>query len=556
MKIKFLGAALSVTGSCHLVTADHSKFLLDCGLFQGSEALEELNYQVFDFNPAEIDFVILSHAHVDHCGRIPLLVKQGFKGKIYCTGATAEIADIMLQDSGNIHEMDAKWINKRTTRSGQRQVDPLYTQEDAARCAQYFFPVAYGQIFEINSQIKIRLNEAGHILGAAIVEIWAQDGGKTTKLVYSGDIGASNQRMLNDPTLIAAADYLIMETTYGDRAHETQQESGKRFMDIIFKTVARGGTVVAPAFALGRTQDLIHVLEVFYDNHELYQNQLDKVKVYVDSPLATDATEIFRKNAHYFNDYIKERIKKGDELFYFRNLNFTKSIDQSKALNDNPEPKVIISSSGMADAGRVQHHLKHYLWKPKSSIVFAGYQAEGTTGRAITSGEKYVRILRERIRVNAEIYFLEGFSAHADKNDLLKWLSGFKEKPKKIFLVHGEEEPKKIFAETVKNILGYDCTVVEDVSEYVLGEAEEVVCDGIKSQIDAKKQMIQIKTNLQDMYDELDSLLSKPGINTKEILTQEKIEDISNLSNDLEKILTKFKSVVGEEDLQQDEKTV
>jgi metallo-beta-lactamase family protein len=314
--------------------------------------------------------------------------------------------------------------------------------------------------------------------------------------------------------------------------------------------------VVAPAFALGRTQDLIHVLEVFYDNHELYQNQLDKVKVYVDSPLATDATEIFRKNAHYFNDYIKERIKKGDELFYFRNLNFTKSIDQSKALNDNPEPKVIISSSGMADAGRVQHHLKHYLWKPKSSIVFAGYQAEGTTGRAITSGEKYVRILRERIRVNAEIYFLEGFSAHADKNDLLKWLSGFKEKPKKIFLVHGEEEPKKIFAETVKNILGYDCTVVEDVSEYVLGEAEEVVCDGIKSQIDAKKQMIQIKTNLQDMYDELDSLLSKPGINTKEILTQEKIEDISNLSNDLEKILTKFKSVVGEEDLQQDEKTV
>lgn len=549
MKIKFLGAALSVTGSCHLVTTDHCKFLLDCGLFQGSEALEELNYQAFDFKPAEVDFIILSHAHVDHCGRIPLLVKQGFKGKIYCTGATAEIADIMLQDSGNIHEMDAKWINKRTIRSGKRQIAPLYTQEDAARCAQYFFPVAYGQIFEINSQIKIRLNEAGHILGAAIVEIWAQDGGKTTKLVYSGDIGAANQRMLNNPTLIASADYLIMETTYGDRIHETQQESGKRFLDIIFKTVARGGTVVAPAFALGRTQDLIHELELFYDNHELHQNQLDKVNVYVDSPLATDATEIFRKNAHYFNDIIKARIKKGEELFYFRNLHFTKSIEQSKALNDNPAPKIIISSSGMADAGRVQHHLKHYLWKPKSSIVFAGYQAEGTTGRAITSGEKYVRILRERIRVNAEIYFLEGFSAHADKNDLLKWLSGFKEKPKKIFLVHGEEEPKKIFAETVKNILGYDCTVVEDVSEYVLGEADEVVCDGIKSQIDAKKQLLQIKTNLQDMYDELDSLLSESGINTKEVLTQEKIEDISNLSNDLEKILTKFKSVVGEKDL-------
>jgi metallo-beta-lactamase family protein len=543
MKIKFLGAALSVTGSCHLVTTDHCKFLLDCGLFQGSEALEELNYQEFDFNPAEIDFMILSHAHVDHCGRIPLLVKQGFKGRIYCTGATAEIADIMLQDSGNIHEMDAKWINKRTTRSGQRQVHPLYTQEDAARCGQYFFPVAYGQSFEINSRIKIRLNEAGHILGAAIVEIWVEDDGKNTKLVYSGDIGAANQQMLNDPTLISEADYLIMETTYGDRAHETQQESGKRFLDIIFKTVARGGTVVVPAFALGRTQDLIHELEVFYENHELHQNQLDKIKVYVDSPLATDATEIFRKNAHYFNDKIKERIKRGDELFYFRNLNFTKSIDQSKALNDNAAPKVIISSSGMADAGRVQHHLKHYLWRPKSSIIFAGYQAEGTTGRAIISGEKYVRILRERIRVSAEIYFLEGFSAHADKNDLLKWLSGFKEKPKKIFLVHGEEEAKKSFATTVKSILGFDCTVVEDVSEYSLDD-EAVIVDGIKNRIDAKNQINTLKDNLEDIHDELDNLLAIPGIGIKEAFPDEKLDDIAALTRDLEQTCEKLKNII------------
>lgn len=543
MKIKFLGAALSVTGSCHLVTTDHCKFLLDCGLFQGSEALEELNYQEFDFNPAEIDFLLLSHAHVDHCGRIPLLVKQGFKGSIYCTGATAEIADIMLQDSGNIHEMDAKWTNKRIARSGQRQVHPLYTQEDAARCSQYFFPVAYGQTFEINPQIKIRLNEAGHILGAAIIEIWVDDDGKSTKLVYSGDIGAVNQRMLNDPALIETADYLIMETTYGDRTHETQQESGKRFLDIIFKTVARGGTVVVPAFALGRTQDLIHELELFYENHELHQNELDKIKVYVDSPLATDATEIFRKNAHYFNDKIKERIKKGDELFYFRNLNFTKSIDQSKALNDNAAPKVIISSSGMADAGRVQHHLKHYLWKPKSSIVFAGYQAEGTTGRAIISGEKYVRILRERIRVNAEIYFLEGFSAHADKNDLLKWLSGFKEKPKKIFLVHGEEKAKKSFAKTAKSILGFDCTVVEDVSEYRLDD-EAVIMDGIKSRIDVKNQINKLKDNLGDIHDELDSLLAIPGIKIKEVFPVEKVDDISALTRDLEKTCEKLKTII------------
>lgn len=543
MKIKFLGAAMSVTGSCHLVTTDHSKFLMDCGLFQGSEALEELNYQAFDFDPAEIDFILLSHAHVDHCGRIPLLVKQGFTGRIYCTGATAEIADIMLQDSGTIHEMDAKWINKRTSRSGQRQVQPLYTEEDAARCSQYFFPVAYGQCFEINSQIKIRLNEAGHILGAAIIEMWIEDGGKTTKLVYSGDIGAVNQRILNNPTLIAAADYLIMETTYGDRAHETQQESGKRFLEIIFKTVARGGTVVVPAFALGRTQDLIHELELFYDHHDFHQNQLDKVNVYVDSPLATDATAIFRKNAHYFNDAIKERIKNGEELFYFRNLNFTKSIDQSKALNENASPKVIISSSGMADAGRVRHHLKHYLWKPKSSIIFVGYQAEGTTGRAIISGEKYVRILRERIHVSAEIYFLEGFSAHADKNDLLKWLSGFKEKPKKIFLVHGEEEAKKTFANTVKRILGFDCTVVEDVSEYSLDD-DALTVDGIKERIDLKNQINKLKDNLGDIHDELDNLLAIPGVEMSEAFPDEKVEDLEALTRDLKKTCEELKIMI------------
>ncbi|AWW25460.1 MBL fold metallo-hydrolase RNA specificity domain-containing protein [Acetobacterium carbinolicum] len=544
MKIKFLGAALSVTGSCHLVTTEHCKFLLDCGLFQGSEALEELNNQAFDFNPKEIDFIILSHAHIDHCGRIPLLVKQGFSGQIYSTGATAEIADILLQDSGTIHVTDAKWINRRTARSGQPLVSPLYTQEDAARCIQYFFPVAYGQCFQVNPQIRIRLNEAGHILGAAIIEIWIAEGGKTTKLVYSGDIGASNQRMLNDPTLIAEADYLIMETTYGDRTHETRWESGKRFLDIVFKTVARGGTVVVPAFALGRTQDLIHELEVFYDNHELYQNQLDKVKVYVDSPLATDATEIFRKNAHYFNDYIKERIKKGDELFYFRNLSFTKSIDESKALNENTSPKIIISSSGMADAGRVQHHLKHNLWKPQSSIVFAGYQAEGTIGRAITSGEKYIRILRERIRVNAEIYFLEGFSAHADKNDLLKWLSGFKEKPKKIFLVHGEEEAKKSFANTAKNTLGFDCTVVEDVSEYDL-DNETVMVDGIKNRIDTKNQINKLKDNLDDIHNELGNLLAIPGIGIKGSFLDEKREDLAVLTRDLEKTCEKLKTVIN-----------
>ncbi|AFA48530.1 MBL fold metallo-hydrolase RNA specificity domain-containing protein [Acetobacterium woodii] len=535
MKIKFLGAAISVTGSCHLVTTDRYKFLLDCGLFQGSEVLEELNEHEFDFDPAEIDFMILSHAHIDHCGRIPLLIKKGFKGAIYCTGATAEIADIMLQDSGYIHEMEALWKNKHLKRSGQHSISPLYTQKEAAACKRYFYPVAYDNQFEINPDITMRLNEAGHILGAAIIELWVKEGEKESKLVYSGDIGAANQRMLNNPTLISEADYLIMETTYGDRNHETHEESRKRFIDIILKTINRGGTVVIPSFALGRTQDLIHELELFYDNHEKYQNQLDKIMVYIDSPLATDATAIFRRNAHYFNTATKESLKKGDEILYFRNLNFTKSIDQSKALNENESTKIIIAASGMADAGRILHHLKHYLWQSKSSIIFVGYQAEGTTGRAIVSGEKYVRILNERIQVNAEIYFLEGFSAHADQSDLLNWISGFKKQPKKIFLVHGEENPKIAFAALVKKNLGYDCIVIEDVCEYDL-EKQEIFCaDDIKKGLYEKKQMALIKTNLQDIHDEFEIAMKKNGITSNKTFSSEKLTALTNLVSDLEK---------------------
>ncbi len=542
---------MSVTGSCHLITTDKYKFLLDCGLFQGSEALEELNYQSFDFKPADIDFMILSHAHVDHCGRIPLLVKQGFKGKIYCTGATASISDIMLQDSGNIHEMDAVWKNKRTKRSGQPQVHPLYTQADAAACARYFYPVSYGRSFEVNPDITIKFNDAGHILGAAITELWVNEGQEVMKLVYSGDIGVENQRMLNEPTLIEKTDYLIMETTYGDRTHETHAESSKRFMDIILKTASRGGTVVVPSFALGRTQDLIHELELFYENHGRYQNDLDKIMVYIDSPLATDATEIFRRNTHYFNKETQARILNGNQLLSFKNLKFTKSIDQSKALNYNASPKVIIASSGMADAGRVQHHLKHNLWKSKSSIIFVGYQADGTLGRSIISGDKFVRILRERVCVNAEIYFLEGFSAHADKNYLLKWLSGFKEPPKKIFLVHGEEAAKKTFADTVEKILGYDCQVVEDVSEYSLDYEKIVSIDDVRSRIGTKEQLIKIKDNLENMHDELDALLVDTKLNMKETFPAEKVEDLSKLTSELEKNCTKLRSVITGEEVEQ-----
>ncbi|MBC3802893.1 MBL fold metallo-hydrolase [Acetobacterium fimetarium] len=539
MKVKFLGAAISVTGSCHLITTDKYKFLLDCGLFQGNEALEELNYLDFDFMPSEIDFMILSHAHVDHCGRIPLLVKGGFKGKIYCTGATAEIADIMLQDSGNIHEMDAAWKNKRSRRSGRAQVKPLYTQDEAAVCARYFSPVNYGQMIEIGPGMTVRLCDAGHILGAAIVELWIEEGGKKTKLVYSGDIGDKNQLMLNEPTLIEEADYLIMETTYGDRAHETHAESSRRFMDIIFKTISRGGTIVVPSFALGRTQELIRDLELFYESHEKHRKTLDRIMVYVDSPLATNATEIFRRNARYFNEKTQNQIAKGDEILNFKNLKFTRSVDQSKQLNHNKSPKIIIASSGMADAGRVQHHLKHNLWLSKNSIVFVGFQAEGTLGRAIIKGEKFVGLLRERVRVNAEIYSLEGFSAHADRDYLLEWLSGFKAKPKSVFLVHGDEVAKEAFATTVKNILGYDCTIIREVSEYTLDDEDFVTVDDVRSRIDTKEEIIRISNRMENLHDELDAMLHDGNRIADEALSQETIRELSSHTEELEKILEK-----------------
>jgi metallo-beta-lactamase family protein len=537
MKVKFLGAAISVTGSCHLITTDKYKFLLDCGLFQGNEALEELNYLDFDFIPSEIDFMLLSHAHIDHCGRIPLLIKNGFKGKIYCTGATAEIADIMLQDSGNIHEMDAAWKNKRSRRSGRSQVRPLYTQDEAAACKRYFSPVNYGQQIEICPGVTVRFNDAGHILGAAIIELWIEEQGESTKLVYSGDIGDKNQLMLNEPTLIEEADYLIMETTYGDRAHETHAESAKRFMDIIFKTINRGGTIVVPSFALGRTQELIRDLELFYKRHEKHRKTLDRIKVYVDSPLATEATEIFRRNVQYFNEETRNQVVSGDEILSFKNLKFTRSVDQSKQLNHNTSPKIIIASSGMADAGRVQHHLKHNLWKSKNSIVFVGFQAEGTLGRAIIKGEKFVRLLREHVRVNAEIYSLEGFSAHADKDYLLEWLSGFKARPKRIFLVHGDESAKRTFAQTVKNILGYDCTVIDEVSEYNLDDEAAVTIDDVRCCVDSKKQIIRINDRLENLHSKLDAMLHDGHRIADEAFSEERVREIANLTEELEKMI-------------------
>lgn len=549
MNVKFLGAAISVTGSCHLITTEKYKILLDCGQFQGSKVLEELNAGDFGFDPLEIDFMILSHAHIDHSGRIPLLTKRGYKGPVYCTDATADLVEIMLKDSGYIHEKEAEWKNRKAERSGKPFVEPLYTFEDAEDSVKYLEPVLYGQLFDINEDVRVRFNDAGHILGSSIVELWIREGEQVTKVVFSGDIGVKNKPILRDPATIEEADYLIMETTYGDRVHETNNESLDKFLEIILKTVRRGGTVVIPSFAVGRTQELIYELNVFYEQHKELKQELDKIMVYIDSPLATSATEIFRRNAQVFDDETREYILKGDNPLDFKNLKFTRTTEESRQLNFNSAPKIIISASGMCEAGRIKHHLKHHLWNPKSTVLFVGYQAEGTLGRSIVNGDKDVSIFGEKIHINAEIYSLEGFSGHADRDGLLEWLAAFKKPPKRIFLVHGEEDAKKGFADTVKQALGYDCTVVEDVSEYNLISDVRLSIEDTRNRIATEEQMMKVRNQLSKIHDELETILYNTNLAVDKSTTQENISEISNMVLELEKSSLKLGTVVTKKDI-------
>lgn len=534
MKIKFCGAAKSVTGSCHLITTDKYKILLDCGQFQGSDETDELNRD-FPFDPAEIDYVLLSHAHIDHSGRIPLLVKKGFQGKVFCTDATADLLDIMLKDSGYIHEKEAEWKNRKNQRAGRPLVEPLFTYKDAERSLQYVTPVIYDQLLELNDEIKVVFNDAGHILGSAIIEVFIREKDDFSKLVFTGDLGMKGRPILRNPTIIKKADYLIMETTYGDRVHESNWDSIDNLIQIVLKTIKRGGTVVIPSFAVGRTQELIFEFNRFYEEHKEYREALDKIIVYVDSPMATSATEVFRRNAHVFDDELKTYILSGDNPLDFKNLEFTRSSEESKALNNNTSPKIIISASGMCEAGRIKHHLKHNLWNPLSSIVFVGYQAVGTLGRSILNGDKNVSIFGERIHVEAEIYNLEGFSGHADRDALLNWLSGFRKEPSQIFLVHGEEESKKGFSDLVKRTLEYNCTVVEDVSEYTLIKGGVETYEEFGNHIIAPESLRKIKNTISSVHTDLEQILYNTHLAVGSKLSPEQVADIRNIVLELEK---------------------
>ena len=547
MKIQFCGAATGVTGSCHLITTEKYKVLLDCGMFQGGKKEEKANYEAFPFDPAEVDYVILSHAHIDHCGRIPLLVNRGFKGKIYCTDATADLLDVMLKDSGYIQEKEAEWQNRKNERAGRPLVDPLYTYNDAVGSLKYVTPILYNQLVELNEEMKLVFNDAGHILGSAIVELWVTENDNVSKIVFSGDIGVAGRPILRDPTIIKKADYVIMETTYGNRLHPENRDSVQGLIDIVLKTIKRGGTVVIPSFAVGRTQELIYEFNRFYEEHSEYKQALDDLYVYVDSPMATTATEVFRKNAQVFDDETKEYILKGDNPLDFKNLKFTRTSDESRMLNFDKNPKVIISASGMCEAGRIRHHLKHNLWDSRSSIVFVGYQAEGTLGKILVEGAKDVKLFGEDIHVNAEIHNLEGFSGHADRDGLLGWLRGFQKEPKHIFLVHGETESKNDFAQLVREELGYECIVVEGFSEFTL-EKDVIVSreEALADEMD-EEALENVKQKIADIHDELEKILYNTHLAVGGESSAEKLTQINNIVLALEKETLNLGSAVTRE---------
>ena len=556
MKIKFCGASTGVTGSCHLLTSGEHKILLDCGQFQGGKAQDALNYEKFPFEPSELECVVLSHAHIDHCGRLPLLTKRGFEGKIYCTDATADLLSVMLKDSAYIHEKETEWKNRKAERAGREQVEPLYTIEDAEKALSLVSPILYDQQIEINSDMKIVFNDAGHILGSAITELWVTEDDKESKIVFSGDLGMEGRPILRDPTYIKKADYVIMETTYGNRIHKELGSGVDKLIEIILNTTRRGGNVVIPSFAVGRTQELIYELNRFYDSNNEYRKELDKIFVYIDSPMATTATEIFRRNAQVFDEETREYILKGDNPLEFKNLKFTRSSKESQDLNFNKEPKIIISASGMCEAGRIRHHLKHNLWNPKNSIVFVGYQGQGTLGRSLVEGIKMVTLFGEEIQVNAEIHNLEGFSGHADQNGLFAWLAHFEQKPKQIFLVHGEEESKKDFAKLVNEKLSYEPIVVMGNSEFELdmNKSEIVNMDSAREQAAEADKIQKVRDKLSSIHLDLEQILYSANLAVEENISDKKITLINNIIQELEKSTINLATAVNEDDGLREEK--
>ena len=455
IKISFHGAACNVTGSKHLIEFNGQKILLDCGLFQGRRKETYERNLNFPFNPSEIDSLILSHSHIDHIGNVPNLVKQGFQGDIYCTLATAELVGVMLMDAAHIQENDAAYVSKVRGRRGESPVEPLYTRQDIPPVMDLLSGHGYNHYFKLNGARAV-FRDAGHIMGSAITVIELNDNGRKLSICYTGDLGRKDLPIIRDPYVVKDADILIIESTYGDRLHSDITKVSERLAATINETIARQGKIIIPSFALERTQELIYTL------HRLRQDKwIPEIPVYIDSPLAIDATDVFRLHTESFDDETNEFLRTVDDPFGFRHLHYTRTTEQSKAIKDVSGPVIIIAGSGMAENGRIVHHLKNYISNPLNTVIIVGWQAQNTLGRKIAERWPEVSIFGEPYKLNSQVEVFDEFSAHADRNDLINWVSRGKDRWQKVFVVHGEQSSSVALAEAIKEIGIKDVIVPE-----------------------------------------------------------------------------------------------
>jgi len=528
IKVTCFGGAGSVTGSNYLIESPQGKkILVDCGLYQGGKQMESRNWADWGYDPGQIDVLFLTHAHIDHSGRIPKLVKDGYKGRIITSPPTAELCSIMLLDSAHIQEMDAEWQTRKNKRQSKGPILPLYTMADAENSLKLFSPVERDQTISIDQGVKARLRNAGHILGSSILELWITEKDESVKIVFSGDLGKKDQLIVRDPHEIFDADYLFVESTYGDRVHRTFDESKAELLEAINYSFSHNEKIIIPAFAVERTQEILYILGEF-----LRDNKLPDIPVYLDSPLAIKATEIFRKNKKYYDEEAKAIVDQGFDPFNMPNLKFTSSTKDSIAINETNGSAIVIAANGMCTAGRIKHHLKHNLWREGASIVIVGFQAKGTTGRKIVEGAKQVKIFRENVSVKAKVYTIGGFSAHADRDDLMTWISHFESRPN-IFVVHGEEPASRSLSQLIRKDLGLTASVPSWREQLILKGKKSV-----EPKPKVEEKVVDLKTLMSnaiiDIENELEDLKRKLSTDGKSgILEEQNLDRLKYIQQEL-----------------------
>jgi metallo-beta-lactamase family protein len=532
IKVTCLGGVGSVTGSSYLVESPiGKKVLVDCGLFQGGKQMEDRNWADWGFVPNEINTLFLTHAHIDHSGRIPKLVKDGFRGRIITSPPTAELCEVMLLDSANIQEMDADWQTRKNRRESKGKIFPLYTTADAEESLKLFSPIETDRIIDVEPGIRSRLRNSGHILGSSILELWVEGSDGEIKIVFSGDIGRRNQLIVKDPHEIFAANYLFIESTYGNRLHRSFEDSKKELLDAIKYAISNEEKIIIPAFAVERTQEILYILGEFYRNGDL-----PEIPIYLDSPLAIKATEIFRKNKKYYDEEAMAIVNKGFDPFYMPNLKFTPTTKESIKINESPDPAIILAGNGMCTAGRIKHHLKHNLWRPGASIVMVGFQAMGTTGRNIVEGAKSVRIFGENVSVKARVYTIGGFSAHADQKDLLEWVGNFIESRPRVFVVHGEPATSEVLADKIRKDFNMEVHVPSWRERLILKPKEMMREAASIKEEPQDKDILQISLNIIiDLERELEKLRKQLKTN-KERIREDYIDKLKYIKEELRDI--------------------